>query len=180
MDHIGGLSSILNELPQKVEVLSHNGEKPYIQCEQPPIRLDQIKAQLDFLQGEQHLQMKMLYDNLKANYKSLRANVDKTVADGEKLPYCGGIEVIFTPGHTPGHICLYLKERKILIAGDVFNVDHERLVSSPEFTIIDKSSAKKSLKKLSEYDIETIICYHGGVYNNNANRSIIELVNKSC
>ena len=28
-------------------------------------------------------------------------------------------EILFTPGHSPGHICLYSKENNLLIAGDV-------------------------------------------------------------
>jgi glyoxylase-like metal-dependent hydrolase (beta-lactamase superfamily II) len=28
-------------------------------------------------------------------------------------------EILFTPGHAPGHICLYSKENKLLISGDV-------------------------------------------------------------
>jgi hypothetical protein len=34
----------------------------------------------------------------------ITAKVDKTIVDGEVLPYCGGITVIFTPGHTPGRV----------------------------------------------------------------------------
>jgi len=33
----------------------------------------------------------------------------------------------------------------------------------------------KSLKKLTEYDIETVICYHGGLYNRDVNQRISEL-----
>lgn len=29
------------------------------------------------------------------------------------------LQVLFTPGHSPGHICLYNKEHNLLIAGDV-------------------------------------------------------------
>lgn len=178
MDHIGGLASVLNELPEKIKVLAHNDEKPYIECELPPIRLTQIGAQLKSLQGEQHLQMKILYENLKANYKNFRAKVDRTVIDGEELSCCGGIKVLFTPGHTPGHISLYLEESKTLVAGDLLNVDNERLVPSPDFTIVDKNSASTSLKKLTQYDIQAVICYHGGLYTGDVNRRILELVNK--
>lgn len=31
---------------------------------------------------------------------------------------------------------------------------------------------------LAEYDIETVICYHGGMYDNNVNKAIKELYNK--
>ncbi|MHB8917725.1 MAG: MBL fold metallo-hydrolase [Desulfocucumaceae bacterium] len=62
--------------------------------------------------------MKVFYEYLKANYQNLKADVGRTVADEEELPYCGGITVIHTPGHTPGHICLYHKQSRTLIAGD--------------------------------------------------------------
>lgn len=46
--------------------------------------------------------------------------VDKatSVKPGDILPWCGGIEIIDTKGHMPGHISLYLKEFKTLITGD--------------------------------------------------------------
>ena len=56
-----------------------------------------------------------------------KVSVDMAVADEEVLPYCGGITVIFTPGHTPGHICLYLNQSKILIAGDALVAVHGEL-----------------------------------------------------
>lgn len=174
-DHVGGLASVLNDLPQKITVLAHRKEKAYIEAELPPIRMSQMEAQLKTLQGEHRQQMTVLYESLKANYKKLKATVDATVEDGEELPYCGGITVIYTPGHTPGHICLYLKQSKILIAGDMLNVEGQMLVNAPESTLLDKEQYKKSLKKLTVYDVQTIICYHGGLYRDNPNRRIAEL-----
>ena len=179
MDHIGSLSAILHECAamklQKVEVLAHEGEIPYIQAEQPPLRMVQIGAQLDAMPEERRGPMKALYENLKANYQNFKANVDKAVSDGEELPCCGGITVIYTPGHTLGHICLYLKRNKTLIAGDAMNVEGGLLVSAPLFTLYDKDLAAKSLKKLTQYDIETVICFHGGIYKDNPNQRIAEL-----
>lgn len=41
------------------------------------------------------------------------------LADGEVLEYGGWrLRCIFTPGHSPGHMCLYDKDRKTLFAGD--------------------------------------------------------------
>lgn len=34
-----------------------------------------------------------------------------------------------------------------------------------------------SLKKLTQYDIANVICYHGGLYQDNPNRRISELAN---
>ena len=40
--------------------------------------------------------------------------------DGDVLKFGNtSLDILFTPGHAPGHICLYNKEKKILIAGDV-------------------------------------------------------------
>ena len=42
-------------------------------------------------------------------------------------------------------------------------------------TVGSIDTAKKSLKKLTQYDIETVICYHGGVYKDNINQCLLEL-----
>ena len=175
IDHIGGLASIQNELPKKAEVLSTIEEKPYIECEKPPIRLAKIGESLNFLKGEQYTMMKGLYDNLSANYKNLKADVDRIVEDGEELPNLGGIKIIFTPGHTPGHICIYLEKYKLLIAGDALSVEKEELVPSQELLTLDKVAASSSLKKLSQLDIDTVICYHGGVCKKDVNSRMAEL-----
>lgn len=176
-DHVGGLASILNDSPQKITILAHEKEKPYIEAELPPIRLTQMEGQLDALSGERKQQMSELYESLKANYKKLKASVDITVEDGEELPYCGGIIVIYTPGHTPGHICLYHKNSRTLIAGDFLNVECGVLTHAPRFTCLDKEQYGNSLRKLTLYDIQMVICYHGGLYRDNPNTRITELVN---
>jgi hypothetical protein len=45
---------------------------------------------------------------------------------------------------------------------------------NPEFTY-NMEEALISLKKLSQYDIKTVICYHGGIYNGAVNQRIKEL-----
>jgi glyoxylase-like metal-dependent hydrolase (beta-lactamase superfamily II) len=42
------------------------------------------------------------------------------LAQGNTLTFGkSSFEILFTPGHAPGHICLYSKENNLLIAGDV-------------------------------------------------------------
>jgi glyoxylase-like metal-dependent hydrolase (beta-lactamase superfamily II) len=175
MDHIGSLSSILDGSSHKIHVLAHDAEKPYIQAEQPPLRMLQMEAQLSTLPEERREQMRTLYESLKASYKNFGVHVDRTVADGEELPYLGGITVIHTPGHTPGHIYLYLQQTKTLVAGDAMNVENGKLVPAPRFTLYDQDAAARSLKKLARYDIQTVICYHGGLYDKNPSQRIAEL-----
>ncbi|HWQ40759.1 MAG TPA: MBL fold metallo-hydrolase [Desulfosporosinus sp.] len=173
LDHIGGLPDLLRSSDHKVEVLAHEAEKPYIQGDKPLIKLNPelMLKRLESLPEEQRKQM----EKFLAESQKLKANIDKTIEDGEILPYCGGITVIFTPGHTPGHICLYLNQSKTLITGDALNVIDGQLVGpKPEFTA-DIVAANKSLEKLVGYDIKTVICYHGGVYQENVNQRLLEL-----
>jgi glyoxylase-like metal-dependent hydrolase (beta-lactamase superfamily II) len=132
-----------------------------------------MEGSLHTLTGERLEQMTGLVQSLKANYKNLKADVTKTVDDGEVLP-CGA-EVVYTPGHTPGHICLYLKESHTLISGDALNVTNGLLLPAPERLSFDMEASKASLQKLTGFDIETVVCYHGGMYSENVNQRIKEL-----
>ena len=173
LDHIGSISDILKASPHKIQVLAHKEEKPYIQGDKKldkmsPEQKKQLNKRLESMPEKQREQMKALF-------QPQNVQVDKTVEDGEKLPYCGGIIIIHTGGHTPGHICLYLEKNKTLIAGDIMNiVDGELVGANPQHTM-DMDLAKNSLKKFTKYDIENVITYHGGLFNKDANQKIAEL-----
>jgi len=175
-DHVGGLAGLLLESPQKITVMSHINERPYIEADLPPLRLKAMGEQVQSVPEDRRKQMSDMYESLKANYTKLKAPVDGTLEDGEELILCGGIIVIFTPGHTPGHICLYHKMSKTLIAGDALNVEDGNLVQAPEFTRLDKKKYAESLKKLAAFDIRAVICYHGGLFTDNPNGRIAELI----
>jgi len=85
-----------------------------------------------------------------------------------------------TPGHTPGHVCLYIKSHRLLIAGDQLRVEDGFLVGPAEMYTPDMPTALKSLTKLADFDIDSVICYHGGLYGPNASSRIAELANSGC
>ncbi|GKX66419.1 MBL fold metallo-hydrolase [Inconstantimicrobium mannanitabidum] len=173
IDHIGSIADILKEMPGKIKVLAHEEEKAYINGEKKPVKLAKLEEELANLPDN----VKMIYEKLKVGFEISRVNVDKTLIDGQELPYSGGITVIYTPGHTPGHIALYLKKFKVLIAGDILSVKDGLLVKADENINLDNELNMKSLKKLTKYDIETVICYHGGIYKDDVNKRIVELAN---
>lgn len=44
---------------------------------------------------------------------------DRMVADGERVDVPGwDVDAVWTPGHTPGHLCFHLPEHSMLLAGD--------------------------------------------------------------
>jgi glyoxylase-like metal-dependent hydrolase (beta-lactamase superfamily II) len=88
--------------------------------------------------------------------------VDQQLQDGARLDLAGGVRVIFTPGHTPGHICLYLERSKALIAGDALTAAEGRLQGPNESATPDMPAAGQSARKLAELDVRAIVCYHGG------------------
>jgi glyoxylase-like metal-dependent hydrolase (beta-lactamase superfamily II) len=63
-----------------------------------------------------------------------------------------------------------------LSAGDaLFLQDSELLISLPMFTL-DTEQARRSAKKLLDYDIEKIIRYHGGVYEGGIKTALKKLL----
>src|SRR3989344_2217041 len=69
-------------------------------------------------------------------------------------------EIIHTPGHTPGSICLYDREKKLLISGDTVFEDNFGRTDLPGGSMEDMM---KSLKKLSELKVSYLMPGHGNV-----------------
>ena len=171
IDHIGGIKGILSEKPEVI-VLAHEDDKPYIQGEKKIVRLNpQFMERINALPDAEKLKILDMFEN-----SSVKVN--QTVSDGEVLPYCGGITVIHTPGHTPGHVCLYHQMSKTLIVGDTMNIIDDQLVGPNKDMMGEEEAmdAINSLKKLIDYDIVNIITYHGGLFNDKPNERIKELI----
>ena len=172
-DHIGTLPDILAAQGGQVDFLAHANEKPYIEGTLPYIKMtpERIAARLQSLPEELRTEAAAMFKKIPT------ARITRTLVDGEKLPFHGGIDIIHTPGHTPGHVCLYLKSHRLLIAGDQLRVENGLLVGPAEMHTPDMPTALKSLTKLTHYDIDCVICYHGGLYGPNASSRIAELAN---
>lgn len=175
IDHIGSLTELLKSSDQKIEVLAHNEDKPYIEGDKTFIKMnpERIAKMIESLSEEQGQKIKEIFST------PLIAKVDTTVSDEEVLPYAGGITVIFTPGHTPGHISLYHHQSKTLIAGDALTSENGIIMGPNPSNTPDMETALMSIKKFIKYDIETVICYHGGVVNENVNEQLLALANSN-
>ena len=84
-------------------------------------------------------------------------DVDQFVSDKDTIQIAGfHSEVIYTPGHTLGHVCYYLKNEKILFSGDtLFHLGCGRVF---EGTMEDMKNSLKKLVNLPD-DI-TVFCGH--------------------
>ncbi|MGD1153499.1 MAG: MBL fold metallo-hydrolase [Syntrophales bacterium] len=69
-------------------------------------------------------------------------------------------EVIATPGHSPGSICLYWPEKKALFTGDlVFN----QSIGRTDLPGGNGGMLRESLKRISGMDIDYLLCGHGEI-----------------
>jgi len=86
-------------------------------------------------------------------------SADKLVEEGDILALDGlSLEVIHTPGHSPGHACILLKEEGILFSGDHVLGMGTTAMRPPEG---DMAQYINSLQKLLDYDIKMICPGHG-------------------
>jgi glyoxylase-like metal-dependent hydrolase (beta-lactamase superfamily II) len=159
-DHMGALADFKVKYPH-IQIVASDIEAPYISGEKKSLRLEQAEAFQSTLSGEQK-KFGEAFCNILKSVKP--AKVDMIVHEGEVLNWCGGCEVISTPGHTPGHISLYLKDKETIITGDAAALEGNQLViANPQFTL-DLEKAEKDISKLLSYDASTYICYHGGIF----------------
>lgn len=83
------------------------------------------------------------------------------VADGDTLPFCGGLGVFFTPGHTPDHHAFYSAETGIIFAGDSLGTRSGKLGLSAEFITADTVAARQSARRLLALSPAVFACGHG-------------------
>jgi len=104
--------------------------------------------------------------------KPIPAQPDVLLEGNEVIP-CGhfNLKVIWTPGHTPGHICLYEPVHQLLFTGD-----HILQVITPNVGLSAFSEANplgdylKSLAKVKKLQITLVLPAHENVFNNLADR----------
>ena len=96
------------------------------------------------------------------------------LADGEVLPVSGGLRVVHTPGHSPGHVSLLLEDSGTLITGDaIFNVGFLRRTRiSPSFLCSDFAMTKRTAHRLGELDYSLAAFTHGPEIRDNPRETI--------
>jgi glyoxylase-like metal-dependent hydrolase (beta-lactamase superfamily II) len=87
--------------------------------------------------------------------------VTRTVQDGDLIEGAmGGLQVVFTPGHAPGHIAFWQPQRRILICGDViFHLFGLRC--PPSFLTVDMEEDKRSIAKILPLEPQIVCFGHG-------------------
>lgn len=94
-----------------------------------------------------------------------RLKPDVLLTGGEKiLSAAGELEVLWTPGHSPGHVCLYGRERRVLFSGDqMLELISPNIGWHPERDPL--SEYLNSLQELARLDIDLILPSHGAPFS---------------
>ena len=100
------------------------------------------------------------------------AAVDRELADGEMLDVAGGLRVIHTPGHTPGHVALLHEPTGVLITGDsIFNMGARRTWPFAAFCT-SFAQTKQTAAVLADLDYRVAAFTHGPEISESAREQI--------
>ncbi|MBA2535432.1 MAG: MBL fold metallo-hydrolase [Rubrobacter sp.] len=161
LDHVGSGADLVRQ--SGARVLAHPADAPHIDGS---LRL--LKPSPEML--EQRPQMREALERLEP------VGIDEHLEDGDRLDLAGGTRVIFTPGHTPGHLCLYLERSKVLVAGDALTAEGGHLNGPNPSMTLEMRPATQSIRRLADLEIDTIVCYHGGVVGEDANGQLRRVI----
>ena len=146
-DHVGSLDALKEKLKDSVEVL-----------------MPQLDARI-------HAGEKVVDGKPPGSWPTLKTTPDVRLTGGEQI---GSLEVIPTPGHTPGHVSFLDTRDKTIIVGDTFTSIGGLAVSNHIYLRFplaamatwDKAKDLESAKKLRELEPAMLVVGHGGPVRN--------------
>ena len=107
------------------------------------------------------------------------APVDGFLADGDVLPFLGGVRVVHTPGHTDGSVCYLLERERVLFPGAMLLRDGSHIVRPLAKPGVDISVYEESLQRLAALDVEACCFAHGEPLRKGAGAEIRTLAARS-
>jgi glyoxylase-like metal-dependent hydrolase (beta-lactamase superfamily II) len=153
-DHAGGLARMRGLTG--ASVATHEREAPYVRQGRVPARDQQ------FFGGR-------LLTRLPDRFAP--TEVSEEFHDGDSLPVAGGLRVVHTPGHTPGHVSLLHEPSGVLVTGDaIFNV--RRLRWPPKMFCTDFTLTRQTAERLSEIEFEVAAFTHGPEIRESAREAV--------
>jgi glyoxylase-like metal-dependent hydrolase (beta-lactamase superfamily II) len=144
-DHVGGLARVVARTG--ADVAAHEREAPYLRDGRAPRTV----------RG--------------GGGKIPAVTVAEQFLDGSVLPVAGGLRVIHTPGHTPGHVSLLHEPTGVLIVGDaLFNVRGIRY--SLGWFCTDPELGRKSADVLGDLNFDLVAFMHGAEIRTGAREAV--------
>jgi len=96
--------------------------------------------------------------------------VDEILTDGQILPVLGGLQVVETPGHSPGHLSYYAPHARVLFCGDSMKSNDKGLRASRSRNNWDQTMADASMRKQSALGAQIVCPGHGPVVKESSDK----------
>lgn len=152
-DHAGGLAGAQQATGGRV--LTHEIEAPYVRTGTVP---------------PQERALPRLFGRLPGGGFAA-VEVAETFADGDVLPVAGGVTVVHTPGHSPGHCSFLHTGSGVLITGDaIFNVRGLRY--SPKTFCSDIRLSRETAARLGDLQFDVAAFTHGTHISTGARQAV--------
>jgi glyoxylase-like metal-dependent hydrolase (beta-lactamase superfamily II) len=148
-DHVGSLAAVQAATPARTY--------------SSPVEAKAIRAGRFSRPLKLHGWKKWLFDVSTRIFKVTPGRVDATLSEGQELPIWNGLQVVETPGHTPGHVSFFAPERGILFCGDSLRCSGDKLLVSRGANTWDEALARKSALKQADLEAGIICAGHGPV-----------------
>ncbi|MFN2506658.1 MAG: MBL fold metallo-hydrolase [Acidimicrobiales bacterium] len=154
-DHAGGALEVMTRTGTGVEAHEHDAR--YLRAGRPPAS--------DSANLVGRLLTKLSFGRFP------RFEVAATLKDGQVLEVGGGLRVVHTPGHTPGHVSFLHERSGTLITGDaIFNV--VGMTSAPPFFAHDLALTRETATRLGDLDYDTAAFTHGREISHDAREKV--------
>jgi glyoxylase-like metal-dependent hydrolase (beta-lactamase superfamily II) len=88
------------------------------------------------------------------------ALIDVPIADGDELPFWGGLRVVHLPGHTVGHCGFYSARHQLLFSGDLFASYYFSVHLPPAILNDEPQRFPESLETVRRIDPTLIVPNH--------------------
>lgn len=157
-DHTGNVASLIERTGARF--LAHADDAPYIDGRKP----------------WRHLSVGP-FDITVPESRHYALKVDRELRTGEILAIAGGLEVLHTPGHTPGSISLYGRDLGVLFTGDAIG-NWLGLQLPLSMSSHDMTQAKRSVHRLAALDFDVALPGHGNPILSRASDKIAHWVKR--
>lgn len=159
LDHVGGLSALLEATGARV--MAHPEALRRIRAGQVP-------------RGERGLSS--TWATLRRLFAPVRPlAAGEPIADGTVLPVLGGLEAIWTGGHTPDHMVYFLEQPRLLFSGDLLQVGRGHILPVPGPAPAERTQTVGALRRLAELDPLVVLPGHGPPYRDNIALRLVRL-----
>lgn len=98
------------------------------------------------------------------------AQIDVLLADGDHLPFWGGLRVVHLPGHTEGHCGFYSAQHDLLFSGDLFASYFFRVVTPPAILNSCPELIPASLEKARQLNPRFMVPQHYDILDGELHR----------